>query len=144
MGSCTSNSLCDKAADKDGELSLQKDAQENLYLKYGGESTISKIVDQFYEKVLNDKRVKHFFVNTNMTKQRNHQTNFISFVLGGPKQYTGRSMQAAHSKLSLDDSHFDAIVELLGQTLLSNGVSHADLQTIAAKVEGVRNDVLNK
>ena len=117
---------------------------QTLYEKYGGEDTIAKIVDQFYGKVLKDERVSHFFEHTDMTKQRKHQTNFICFVLGGPKQYTGRTMRAAHSKLTLDDSHFDAIVELLGQTLLANGVSQDDLKTIAAKVEGVRGDVLNK
>lgn len=117
---------------------------KSLYEKYGGEDTIAKIVEQFYEKVLKDDRVKGFFENTDMNKQKRHQTNFICFVLGGPKQYTGRTMRAAHSKLTLEDSHFDAIVELLGQTLKDNGVSDEDLKAIAAKVEGTRNDVLNK
>ena len=77
---------------------------QTLYEKYGGEDTICKIVDQFYGKVLKDERVKHFFKHTDMTKQRKHQTNFICFVLGGPKQYTGRIMRAAYSKLTLDST----------------------------------------
>ena len=109
-----------------------------------GEETVAKIVDKFYEKVLTDDRVKGFFEHTDMKKQRNHQTNFICFALGGPKAYTGRTMRAAHAKLTLSDSHFDAIVELLGKTLIEFGVAEEDLKAIVAKIEPLRDDILNR
>lgn len=117
---------------------------QSLYDKYGGEDTIAKIVDQFYVKVLADPRVNEFFKNTDMVKQRKHQTNFICFALGGPKQYTGRTMRAAHAKLDLNDTHFDTIVELLAKTLKENGVTDDDIKAIAAKIEPMRNDILNR
>lgn len=103
---------------------------------------IASIVDQFYKKVLVDDRVKDFFAQTDMNKQRKHQTNFICFALGGPKQYTGRAMRVAHANMGLEDMHFDAIVELLGQTLAENGVTQEDIKAIADKIEGLRDDVL--
>ncbi len=57
--------------------------EETLYEKVGGEEAISKVVDYFYnELVLKDDTVNHFFQQTDMEKQREHQAKFISFALG--------------------------------------------------------------
>ena len=80
---------------------------ESLYEKVGGEEAISKVVDYFYsELVLKDATVNQFFQNTDMEKQRSHQSKFISFALGGPKQYTGKSMAKAHEGMNLQPEHF--------------------------------------
>ena len=56
---------------------------ETLYEKVGGEEAISKVVDYFYnELVLKDDTVNHFFQQTDMEKQREHQAKFISFDQG--------------------------------------------------------------
>ena len=55
---------------------------ESLYEKVGGEEAISKVVDYFYsELVLKDETVNQFFQNTDMEKQKSHQSKFISFAL---------------------------------------------------------------
>ena len=115
-----------------------------MYDKLGGEDTVAKVVDSFYVKVLADERVKHYFEHTDMAKQRRHQTNFICFALGGPKNYTGRTMRAVHAKMNLQDLQFDTIVELLAKTLAEFGVGQEDIALIAGKIEPLRNDVLNK
>jgi hemoglobin len=43
---------------------------QSLYKKLGEEETISKVVDYFYDLVLADDTVNHFFENTDMEKQR--------------------------------------------------------------------------
>lgn len=71
-------------------------AQPSLYERLGGEEGIARVVDTFYDMVLADPRVAHFFANTDMAKQRRHQTLFLTFATGGPNKYTGRSMREAH------------------------------------------------
>ena len=117
---------------------------QTLYAKYGGEEVIAQIVDQFYVKVIADPRVKDFFANTDMKKQRKHQTNFISFALGGPKKYEGKTMEKAHSGMNLTDLHFNAIVELLSATLLENGVTKEDVGTIGATIEPLRSHIVGQ
>ena len=56
---------------------------EPLYDRLGGQDAISKVVDVFYEKVLADETVNKFFEETDMEKQRRHQSLFISWALGG-------------------------------------------------------------
>ena len=118
---------------------------ESLYEKVGGEEAISKVVDYFYsELVLKDETVNQFFQNTDMEKQRGHQTKFISFALGGPKQYTGQSMAKAHEGMNLQEEHFQAIATHLHDALAHFGVSEADIDTALTKVASLKDDILHK
>lgn len=119
--------------------------EQTLYEKVGGEEAIAKVVDYFYsELVLKDETVNQFFKNTDMEKQRRHQTKFISFALGGPNQYSGQSMAKAHQGLNLQPQHFDAIAKHLHDALAHFGVSEADIDTALTKVASLRDDILYK
>lgn len=115
-----------------------------FYEKYGGEETISKVVDTFYDMVLSDDTVSHFFTNTDMEKQRQHQTKFISYALGGPNQYTGQSMSKVHAGMNLQPDHFDAIVSHLHDALAHFGVNEDDIDQALSKVGSLREDILYK
>ncbi|MDQ0970214.1 hemoglobin [Neobacillus niacini] len=119
--------------------------EENLYEKVGGEEAIAKVVDYFYsELVLKDDTVNQFFEETDMEKQRRHQSKFISFALGGPNQYTGQSMAKAHEGMNLQPEHFNAIVKHLHDALAHFGVNERDIDTALTKVASLRDDILYK
>jgi hemoglobin len=124
----------------------EKPAEPSLYEKLGDEA-IAKAVDKFYEKVLADDRVNGFFKGVDMDRQRAMQTAFLTYAFGGPNHYEGRDLRAVHAHLvarGLNDTHFDIIVEHLGNTLKEMGVSDADIAQAAKVANSVRNDVLNK
>jgi hemoglobin len=116
----------------------------SLYDKLGGEATISKVVDHFYKLVLADETVNRFFANTDMEKQRSHQTKFISYALGGPANYTGQSMAKVHTGMNLQPVHFDAIVRHLRDALAHFDVETADIDEALRTVGTLREDVLYK
>lgn len=92
--------------------------EQTLFERIGGEEAVAKVVDYFYEElVLKDETVNHFFKDTDMKKQRRHQTKFISYALGGPNQYSGASMAKAHEGMNLQPEHFNAIAKHLDQAL---------------------------
>lgn len=62
---------------------------KTLYERLGECAAIKSVVDRFYVYMLDDKRVKEFFKNTDMIKQRKNQTEFITIVTGGPNNYEG-------------------------------------------------------
>lgn len=105
-----------------------------LYEQLGGQQAIERVVDNFYKRVLADDTVNHFFAHTDMEKQRHHQSAFISYALGGPNHYTGRSMEKAHTGLNLQPEHFDAIALHLGEALSEHGVSQEDINSVLAHV----------
>jgi hemoglobin len=122
-----------------------KEARDNsLYQKLGGKAAIDAAVEAFYVKVLADVRVKGFFENVNMTRQRKKQKEFLSAALGGPLPWTGVDMRAAHAELRLDEKHFNAIAENLAATLKDLKISQDLIDQVIAVVATTKDDVLNR
>lgn len=118
---------------------------ESIYEQIGGEDAVNAAVDIFYRKVLSDDRISRFFDGVDMDKQRAKQAGFLTMVMGGPNEYTGKDMRAGHAHLiekGLDDTHVDAVIELLGATLKELNVPEHLIAQIAAVAESTRDDVL--
>ena len=119
-----------------------------LFKEIGGADAINAAVHIFYNKVLADDRIKHFFEGTDMERQAKHQEQFLTYAFGGALQYPGRTMRAAHKRLvddmGLSDEHFDAVKGHLGATLKELGVADDLISKAAAIAESTRDDVLNR
>ncbi len=115
-----------------------------LYEKLGGEQAIKQVVDDFYTRILADDTVNFFFAHTDMEKQRRHQTAFISFALGSPTPYTGRSMEKAHAGLNLQPEHFEAIVKHLSEALEAHHVPPTEIRTVLDRIVNLKQAVLYK
>lgn len=119
----------------------------SLYTEIGGEGAVNAAVDIFYRKVLKDDRIKRFFDGVDMEKQAAKQKAFLTMAFGGPHNYTGADMRRGHAHLvaqGLNDSHFDAVMENLGATLMDLKVPANLIAQAAAIAESTRNDVLGK
>lgn len=123
---------------------MQQSEKKTIYEQLGGAAAIDTAVDKFYDKVLSDPVVKDFFKNTNMTFQRRHQKNFITFVTGGPNIYKGKNLRVIHKKMGLQDIHFDHIKQHLGDTLLELGIEKHLVDKVMELIESLRPEVLNR
>lgn len=120
---------------------------QSLYERIGGEPAVNAAVDIFYRKVLNDHRINRFFDNTDMDQQIAKQKAFFTMAFGGPNNYTGKDMRNGHAhlvKMGLNDSHFDAVMEHLGATLVELNVPQDLIAEAAAIALSARDDVLGK
>lgn len=118
-----------------------------LYDQIGGEAAVNAAVDVFYRKVLSDDRISHFFDDVDMDRQISKQKGFLTMAFGGPVAYTGKDLRAGHARLvarGLNDTHFDVVVELLGQSLQELNVPAHLIAQVAAIAESTRADVLNR
>lgn len=119
----------------------------SLYEQLGGQPAVEAAVDLFYRKVLSDDRISDFFEGVDMDKQIGKQKAFLTMAFGGPVNYSGQDMRRAHAHLvarGLNDSHFDAVVELLGESLTELGVAPELIGQVAAIAESTRQDVLGR
>ena len=118
----------------------------SLYERLGGEAAVIAAVDRFYEKVMNDELTRPFFAGLDMTQLVNKQVAFMTVAFGGPKEYQGRPLGEAHSKLvrekGLNDSHFDRVAVHLQDTLRELGVAEPLVQEAMGIVAGTRGQVL--
>lgn len=122
-------------------------ANASLFEHLGGTDAVNAAVDKFYRRVLADDRVNRFFEGVDMDRQAAKQKAFLTMAFGGPNNYTGLDMKAAHAHLldkGMDDSHFDAIVENLGATLSDMGVSADLIGQVAAIAETTREAVMGR
>ena len=120
---------------------------ESLFERIGGNAAVNAAVDLFYQKVMTDESIRHFFDATDMKRQRAQQKAFLAFAFGGPNNYTGRDMRAAHAPLvekGLNDDHFNAVAGHLQATLEELGVDAGAIAEVMAIAGSVRNDVLNR
>ena len=121
-----------------------------LYEKLGGKKTVKLVVEKFYERVLKDDRINHFFDPVDMFKQKIHQIDFLTYAFEGSERYRGSTIREVHKKLvqerGLSDKHFNAFVEDLVETLKELEISPALIEEAVAVAGSVehRNDVLNR
>jgi len=115
---------------------------ETLFDKYGGFDTFSKVVKNFYQKVLDSDQVEHYFHGISMDRLITHQTNFISKVLGGPDRYEGLDMKTAHAKLNITVPDFNEVAELLEESLEEAGVEAEDIEVILSAVANLQDQIV--
>ena len=126
---------------------MTKPVTKSLYDQLGGQEAVNAAVDIFYRKVLRDPRINRFFEGVDMDKQIAKQKAFLTMVFGGPANYTGKDMRSGHAhllKMGLNDSHVDAVIELLGQTLTELGVAQPLIDQVAGLANSVRDEVLSR
>jgi hemoglobin len=119
----------------------------SLYSRLGGQEAVDAVIETFYRKVLSDDRISKFFDDVDMDKQMLKQKSFLTMVFGGPVKYSGKDMRDGHKHLvaqGLQDTHVDAVIELLGAALQEHLVKKEDITEIAQIANSVRDDVLNR
>jgi hemoglobin len=119
----------------------------NLYEQIGGAAAVDAAVELFYGKVLADEQIRHFFEGVDIRRLAGHQKAFLTTAFGGPARYRGQAMRQGHAHLvarGLNDAHFDAVLELLGQTLAELGVPAPAIARAMEVAESVRDDVLGR
>ncbi|RBI59784.1 group 1 truncated hemoglobin [halophilic archaeon] len=115
---------------------------ETVFDRLGGHEAVESVVNDFYDRVLNDERVIHHFEDSDTTELRAHQVQFISAVTGGPVEYSGDNMREAHRGMGITDNEFDVVAEHLDTALAENGVPDKDREQVLEMVEGLRPEIV--
>lgn len=115
---------------------------DTLFAQLGGKAAIAAAVEKFYEKVLVDPDLKHFFAKTNMTWLKMRQTQFMTQALGGPAEYKGKAMKPAHEKMFIEPRHFDRVATHLAVTLSEMGVAPDLVDAVLEKVATLEPDIV--
>ena len=129
-----------------------------LYEKYGGAPTVAKVVDDAVVGLLADPVVAPFFAGLgqpgNSSPERLKSCLRLQFtaVFGGPATYPGRNdrgdmcvdMIAAHRNLGITGPVFDRFITDLAGVLKADGVSDADIATVAPVLTGLKSQVVTR
>ena len=110
----------------------------STFHKYGGFSTVSKVVMDFYERVLDSDEVGNHFDYVDMARLMDHQTKFVSSLMGGPAAMNDDQLRRVHKGLDITPAEFDEIVTLLSEAMADNGMEHQDIRAVAREFENKR------
>lgn len=110
--------------------------------KYGGFKTVSRVVMTFYEMVLDNDVVGHHFDDVDMAKLMDHQTKFVSAIMGGPSAISDERLAHVHHKLDITVQEFQEICTLLVQAMERHGMDARDIADIAKLFEDKRGLIL--
>lgn len=94
----------------------------SLYDELGGEAVLRTVLRDLYDRLFDDPMVGFLFEGKDKAKLVEHQLRFTARFLGGPSEYTGKSMPDAHAHLPLLPGHFDRRHHLLRQVLAAHAV----------------------
>ena len=117
---------------------------EDLFELIGGRSTIAAATERFYDRVLQDDNLRHFFGGVDMANLRSRQAMFISMLLAGTV-YTGKNIHEAHAPTrdhGLNDAHFDLFLNHFRAALEEVGVKADNAEIIRKRLESQRGTVL--
>lgn len=111
---------------------------QSIYEKYGGFKTISRIVMSFYEMALDSDEIGGHFDDIDMPRLIDHQTKFVSSLVGGPASFSDERIEAVHRHLNITHSDFDEMSVLLRAALEEHGMAERDIVETLEAIESKR------
>lgn len=115
---------------------------QTIYEKYGGFKTISRIVMSFYEMALESDEIGDYFDEIDLPRLIDHQTKFVSSLVGGPASFSDDRIEAVHRHLNISHSDFDEMAALFSEALALHGMAEKDINVALDAIEGKRSIIV--
>ncbi|WP_377188256.1 group I truncated hemoglobin [Ruegeria meonggei] len=111
---------------------------QSIYDRYGGFKIISRVVMTFYEMALDSDQIGGHFEDIDMPRLIDHQTKFVSSLVGGPASFTDDRIEAVHRHLKISHADFDEMADLFGEALAAHGMEDQHIKVALRAIESKR------
>lgn len=116
----------------------------SLYQRLGGKDALTAVVNELWATVAQDVRINARFAHTNPQVFGSQLVDFLCQASGGPCQYKGRDMKAAHTGMKLSDAEFSALAEDTAKTLDKFKVPAAEKGEVMNLLGSLKGDVVKR
>jgi hemoglobin len=116
--------------------------EDTLYERLGGRDAIRAVVDDFYDRLLEDETIAPFFEGADVERLRRTQTDFLCEAAGGPETYDAAPVREAHIDVPFEPAHIQHAVEHLQTSLAAHDVPAEDAEAVVAAVAAHEEDLL--
>ena len=129
--------MTDEAENGNGDL----EDEETLYDRIGGADVVSKLIYQFYQRVMADPVLSPFFTDTPVDTLESMQREFFATALGGPVGYTGRPLSEVHAGLGIKTHHLKRFLDHLLETLEGFEITGDDRYDIVSRINTYADEI---
>jgi hemoglobin len=113
-----------------------------LYERLGEQEGIRAVVDDFYDRLLDDEQLGPFFEGADMELLRRTQTDFLCEAAGGPETYDAAPVREAHLDVPFEPDHIERAVGLLYESLAAFDVPEDDADVVVGAIAEYEEDLL--
>jgi hemoglobin len=117
-------------------------ADDALYQTLGQKAGLSVLMDDFMQRLLADPRTEPFFAKANQQRVKEQLVEQLCQVSGGPCVYKGADMKSSHSNMDITKSHFNALVEVLQQSMDAQKIPFRAQNQLLAQLAPMHRDVI--
>jgi hemoglobin len=119
-------------------------ADDTLYRAFGQKTGIQSLVESFYDRLKIDARTAPFFKDTNRAHVVEQLTEQLCQLSGGPCTYKGAPMDKVHRDLEIGKRDFNALVEVLQDSMGAKGIAFRDQNRMLALLAPMHRDIVTK
>ena len=126
-----------------GPVFAQPVPNDALYQQLGGQPGVVRLMDDFMARLLADPRMNRFF---NEVDQNNLKVQLVAQfceVSGGPCKRKGPDMKKAHDGFDINKSNFNALVEVLQQSMDAEGIGFGAQNRLLAQLAPMHRVIIN-
>jgi hemoglobin len=113
-----------------------------LYQAFGEQAGIRSLMDDFVVRLKADPRIGDQFANTNLENLSRSLTDQLCQLSGGPCVYKGPDMKSAHANMDVTKGHFNALVEVLQQSMDARGIPFTRQNQMLALLAPMHRDTI--
>ncbi len=113
-----------------------------LYRTFGEKPGLVALMDDFMVRLMDDPRTRPFFEPANRDNVKKQLVDQFCQVTGGPCVYKGVDMKTSHAELDIRKSHFNALVEVLQQSMDARGVPFRAQNQLLAQLALMHRDII--
>ena len=126
-----------------GAACAQPAPSDALYQQLGGQRGLLTLVDDFMVRLLADPRMNPFFKDVDHPHVKEQLVMQFCEVSGGPCKLKQPDMKKVHAGVDITRSDFNALVEVLQQSMDAQGVGFATQNRLLARLAPMHREIVN-
>lgn len=114
----------------------------SLFERLGGSTGITSIVSDLVDRHLTNSAIATRFVNSDTAHLKHAATTFFIAGTGGPNNYAGKDMLAAHKGMNISAIEFMAVLDDALFALNKNAVAQREQEEVLFILYSMRKDIV--
>jgi len=116
---------------------------DSLFQAFGGQRGLVVLMDDFMARLLADARMNPFFKETDQKHIKEQLVVQFCQVAGGPCKLAKPDMKKPHSGVDIAMADFNALVEVLQQSMDAQGIPFGVQNRLLARLAPMHRDIVN-